>query len=84
MTLSRWLRDDFYFSLGGTGAGPSAPMNLMLVMLLGGSHGAAYVHHLGRAARRGAGAQRLTGMTHADGRPLARARGGSWWCRRWC
>ncbi|MEO1528133.1 MAG: MBOAT family O-acyltransferase [Planctomycetota bacterium] len=44
MTLSRWLRDYVYISLGGNQRGPSRTyVNLMLTMLLGGLwHGAAW------------------------------------------
>lgn len=44
MTLSRWLRDYLYISLGGNRLGPSRTMaNLMTTMLLGGLwHGASW------------------------------------------
>lgn len=44
MTLSRWLRDYLYISLGGNRKGPSRTLsNLMLTMLLGGLwHGASW------------------------------------------
>ncbi len=44
MTLSRWLRDYLYVSLGGNRRGPSLTyVNLMLTMLLGGLwHGASW------------------------------------------
>lgn len=44
MTLSRWLRDYLYISLGGNRKGPSRTrVNLMLTMLLGGLwHGASW------------------------------------------
>ncbi|MEZ5460600.1 MBOAT family protein [Dokdonella sp.] len=44
MTLSRWLRDYLYISLGGNRKGPGRTMvNLMLTMLLGGLwHGASW------------------------------------------
>lgn len=44
MTLSRWLRDYLYISLGGNRKGPSRTrINLMLTMLLGGLwHGASW------------------------------------------
>ncbi len=44
MTLSRWLRDYLYISLGGSRYGPSrTSANLMLTMLLGGLwHGASW------------------------------------------
>ena len=44
MTLSRWLRDYLYLSLGGNRQGPSRTLgNLMLTMLLGGLwHGASW------------------------------------------
>ena len=44
MTLSRWLRDYLYISLGGNRNGPSRTrINLMLTMLLGGLwHGASW------------------------------------------
>jgi alginate O-acetyltransferase complex protein AlgI len=44
MTLSRWLRDYLYISLGGNRKGPNRTMaNLMITMLLGGLwHGASW------------------------------------------
>ena len=44
MTLSRWLRDYLYISLGGNRLGPTrTQVNLMLTMLLGGLwHGASW------------------------------------------
>ena len=44
MTLSRWLRDYLYISLGGNRKGEGRTLiNLMLTMLLGGLwHGAAW------------------------------------------
>jgi len=74
MTLSRWLRDYLYISLGGNRHGPVRTyVNLMLVMLLGGLwHGAAYtfiiwgaLHGVALAVERALGLNRARGWTAA-------------------
>ncbi|MGE0461873.1 MAG: MBOAT family protein [Vicinamibacterales bacterium] len=75
MTLSRWLRDYLYISLGGNRRGSVRTyVNLMLVMLLGGLwHGAAYTFIIWGALHGGALAgERLLGL-HAH-----RGWGGRW------
>ncbi len=75
MTLSRWLRDYLYISLGGNRGGPIRTyVNLMLVMLLGGLwHGAAYTFIIWGALHGGALAlERLLGMHNTRG-----------WAGRW-
>ena len=59
ISLSSWLRDYLYISLGGNRKGKLRTYgNLLVTMVLGGLwHGAAIaLHPLGRAARRSAGA----------------------------
>lgn len=80
ITLSRWLRDYLYISLGGNRAGAARMyINLMLVMLLGGLwHGAAWtfvvwggIHGVALALERACGLNDTTKI-----RSLARA---GWW-----
>jgi alginate O-acetyltransferase complex protein AlgI len=75
MTLSRWLRDYLYVSLGGNRRGPLRTyVNLMLVMVLGGLwHGAAYTFIVWGALHGGALAvERLMGLHGTSG-----------WAGRW-
>jgi alginate O-acetyltransferase complex protein AlgI len=73
ITLSRWLRDYLYVSLGGNrGSRARTLVNLMLVMLLGGLwHGAAYtfiawgaMHGLCLVVERAAGLHREPARRH--------------------
>ena len=78
MTLSRWLRDYLYISLGGNRKGVRKTYrNLALTMLLGGLwHGAAWTFvHLGWHPRRRVGDRALVGRPAQGGR-CARGRSG--------
>jgi D-alanyl-lipoteichoic acid acyltransferase DltB (MBOAT superfamily) len=70
MTLSRWLRDYLYVSLGGNRRGALRTyVNLLLVMVLGGLwHGAAYTFIIWGALHGGALAvERLLGLHQSRG-----------------
>lgn len=72
MTLSRWLRDYLYISLGGNRHGTLAQYrNLFLTMLLGGLwHGASWSFVAWGAMHGAALAAHKLWMTRADGWPL--------------
>ena len=70
MTLSRWLRDYLYISLGGNRRGRARTyLNLLLVMVLGGLwHGAAYTFLIWGALHGAAlGVERLVGLHQSRG-----------------
>jgi alginate O-acetyltransferase complex protein AlgI len=81
MTLSRWLRDYLYVSLGGNRGTPRRTyVNLLLTMLLGGLwHGAAFTFIVWGALHGGALAlERALGLHRPGQGPLAGLVRGGW------